>query len=411
VIHDAFAPTTERSALDSLAPACGKLVVLVRALEGGGAQRDAILLANALAAADVPVTILTLCAQGSLKNLVDPCVPIVDVPGKRMRHAVMHLRRTIDALRPQLILSSEAGLNLFCLAAVRSLPRDARPKVILREVSSPSIALKHGTYWQNRLAYRVLRYAYRYADLIITLTDAARRDLIANFATPACKVATMSSNAVITPQAAERIRHWDGETGREPDLIASVARLAPEKNHQLLLTALARIGTGRPWRLAIMGDGPERARLIERTKTLGLTDRVKFVGYVDDPYPWLMRARVAVCTSHHEGLCNTIIEALACGTPVVSTDCPVGPREILQSGRYGTLVPTGDPGALSAAILHAMDAPIDRAHLMARAHNYTTKRAADCFLKIISDMLPTSPPARTRNSDAKLVATTYTSSI
>ena len=153
---------------------------------------------------------------------------------------------------------------------------------------------------------------------------------------------------------------------------------------------MAIIGNRRPWRLAIIGDGPERARLVEQTKILGLSDRVSFVGYVDDPYPWLMRTRVAVCTSNHEGLCNSIIEALACGTPVVSTDCPVGPREILQYGRYGTLVAVGEPSDLAEAISHALDAPVDRQQLIARAHNYTTKRAADCFLKIIAHMSPNS---------------------
>jgi len=390
VIQEAFATSIKGSALGSVVPACGKLAVLLRALEGGGAQKDAILLVNALAAEGLPVTIVTLCAHGSFKKLIDPRVQIIHIPGERMRHAVLHLRRTICALRPQLILSSESGLNLFCLAAVRSLPRHARPKVILREVGSPSVALKHGAYWQNRVAYRILRHAYRFADRIITLTDAAKQDLIENFATPAGKVATMSSNAVVTPEAVERIRQWDGESGREPDLIASVARLAPEKNHQLLLIALAKIGNRRPWRLAIIGDGPERVRLVEQANVLGLSDRVSFVGYVDDPYPLLMRARIAVCTSNHEGLCNAIIEALACGTPVVSTDCPVGPREILQYGRYGTLVPIGDPSALAEAISHALDAPVDRQQLIARAHNYTTKRAADCFVKIIADMSPNS---------------------
>ena len=99
-----------------------------------------------------------------------------------------------------------------------------------------------------------------------------------------------------------------------------------------------------------------------------------------------MRAQVAVCSSLYEGLCNVIIEALGCGTPVVSTDCPYGPREILQHGRFGTLVPVGDAEALAAGIEDALDRPVDRASLIGRSLNYTADRAADSFLEIISDL-------------------------
>jgi glycosyltransferase involved in cell wall biosynthesis len=98
----------------------------------------------------------------------------------------------------------------------------------------------------------------------------------------------------------------------------------------------------RAWRLALVGDGPERPALEAFVAAHGLADRVSFTGFVVDPFAWMMRAHVVVCASIYEGLGMAIIEALACGTPVVSTDCPYGPRETLQGGRYGTLVPVGD---------------------------------------------------------------------
>ncbi len=372
------------TATPSRACKVGTLAVVLRAFEGGGAERDVILLSNALAAKGVSVVILVLHNRGPLRSLLDSKVRVVDIPGQRMRYAIPGLRRLIQELAPRFILSSESSFNLCCLAAVRSLPRARRPKLLMREVCSPTPAQDSDPHWQNRIAYRILRRLFRYADHILTLTDGARRDLVENFFVPADKVSSMRSNAVITPEFADRVARWDGEQGREPDLIVSVGRLSPEKNHRLLLEALAMLGTKRPWRLALVGDGVERPALEAFVRDNGLSQRTTFVGYANDPFAWMMRARVAVCSSHYEGLCNAIIEALGCGTPVVATDCPYGPREILQNGRFGTLVPLGDAAALAAAIEDALDRPIDRESLMERGFNYTAERAADSFLEIIA---------------------------
>jgi glycosyltransferase involved in cell wall biosynthesis len=269
---------------------------------------------------------------------------------------------------------------------VRTLPRRDRPQLLLREVGSPSIAQYHDPYRQNRVAYRILRHLYRRADRIIALTDGARRDLVQNFSVPQRSISVMRANAVIPPAMVERIAGWDGESGRERDLIVCVGRLSPEKDHSTLLRAVSLLPAQRPWRLAIVGEGPERPALEAMVGQLGLAQRVTFTGYVADPFAWMMRARLAVCASIYEGLCNAIIEALACGTPVVSTDCPYGPREILQDGRFGTLTPVGDARALAAGIAAALDQVVDRRFLTARGLNYTAESAAAKFLEIVADL-------------------------
>jgi glycosyltransferase involved in cell wall biosynthesis len=369
-----------------MANAPGAIAVVLRAFEGGGAQRDVILLCNALAAKGVSVTILVLRDEGPMRPLVDAAIPVIEIPGHRMRYAIPGLRKAFRTIVPKFVLSSESNLNLCCLAAARSLPRGQRPKIVMREVASPSVAEKSDPFWQNRVAYRILRRFYRYADRVITLTEGARRDLVDNFSVSEDHVFAMRSNAVITPENADRLAQWDGEQGREPDLIVSMGRLSPEKNQKMLLEALALLGPDRPWRLAVIGDGPERVALEESARDLGLSDRVSFIGYVTDPFAWMMRAKVAVCSSEYEGLCNAIIEALGCGTPVVSTDCPYGPREILQGGRYGTLVPVGDAAAMASAIEAALETPVDRAKLRERGLNYTAGRAADNFLELVADL-------------------------
>ena len=267
----------------------GIIAIALSTFDCAGAQRDIILLSNALAAKGIPIALLVLRDEGPLRSLIDPRIRVIEIPGRRIRYAIPGLRKIICSIAPRLILSSGSNLNLCCLAAVRSLPRKRRPKVMLREVATPSVAERQDPHWQDRIAYRILRRVYRHADRVVTLTDGARRDLVENFSIPARKVATMRSNAVITPEIAERIAGWDGEQGREPNLIVSVGRLSPEKNHRLLLRALALMGPDRPWRLALVGDGPERPALESFVRKNGLSKLTTFVGYVNDPFEWMMR--------------------------------------------------------------------------------------------------------------------------
>ena len=364
------------------------LAVVTLAFGGGGPERDTVLLCNALAAEGVPVTILALREEGPLRSLVDPAVHVVIVSGRRMRYAVPGLRRVIRALAPSVVVSSGIpSLNLATLVAVRTLVHRQRPKVVLREAAVPSMA-RHDPSRSNRIAYRILRHLYRHADRIITLTDEAGRELVENFSVPETMISVMRLNAVIPPSLVARLSQWDGETGRERDLIVCVGRLSREKDQRTLLRAMTLMPPERPWRLAIVGDGPERAALEAFARSHGFADRTVFVGYVADPFAWMMRARVVVLPSIYEGLPCVIMEALACGTPVVCTDCPHGPREILEGGRYGTLIPVGDAAAMAAAIVAALDRVPDRPFLMRRGLEYTAERAAARFLHIVADLEP-----------------------
>ena len=358
------------------------------AFEGGGPERDTVLLCNELAAKGIRVAILALRKEGQLRSLVDPAIHVVDVLQPRMRYAIFGLRRAIRALAPAIVVSSGIpSLNLLTLLAVRTLPRGQRPKLVLREVAVPSMAHQDPS-GANRIAYRILRYLYRYADRIIALTDKAYRDLTQKFSVPERMISVMHTNAVIPPAMVQRLAEWDGETGRERDLIVCVGRLSREKDHRTLLRAMNLLPPERSWRLAIVGDGPERGALEGFARSIGLADRILFTGYVADPFVWMMRARVVVLSSIYEGLGSVIIEALACGTPVTCTDCPYGPREILQGGRFGTLTPVGDPGAMAAAITAALDCVPDRRLLMKRGLDFTVERAAARFLHIVAELEP-----------------------
>lgn len=371
------------SAADTDAEQRAEIVVFIRALEGGGAQRDAVLLANALAERGAAVAIATLLPDGPLAALVSPAVPVVHVPATSLRACLPALRASILRLAPQVVLSSEAAQNVMTALAFATMPQTTRPRLILREVTSPSHARVHDPYVQNRLAYRVLGAACRRADCVLTLTQGARADLIDNFAVPGERIVVMASNAVIDPTTLARLAAFDGEAGREPGLVVAVGRLSPEKDHLTLIEAMAKLPASV--RLAIVGEGPMRPALEARIAELHLGGRVHLTGFTPDPFAWHMRASLSVTSSRFEGLGNAIIEALACGTPVVSTDCPYGPREILANGTHGRLVPVGDSMAMAKAIIAALAEPPDRSALRARAGVYTAAAAAQAFEAILHE--------------------------
>lgn len=356
------------------------------AFEGGGPERDGIFLCNALASQGMNVAIVVLRGEGPLRAFVDPAVRIIAVGERRMRYAFPLLQRTLRSLAPTVVLSSGVpSLNLLTLLAVRTLPRHARPKLVLRENSVPSMARRDPSR-SNRIAYRLLRGLYRFADRIITLTEGAREDLIRLFSVSGAMVSVLRTNAVLPPAIIDRISRWDSETGREAALIIWVGRLSAEKDPYTLLRAVSMLPPDRHWRLAMIGDGPLRTELEAFCRSSRIAERVTFTGYVTDPIGWMMRAKVLVLSSLYEGFGNVIIEALACGTSVVCTDCPYGPREILRGGRYGSLTPVGDSARLAGAIEAALDQFPERNALMQYGLEYTADRAAAQFLDIIGDL-------------------------
>jgi len=162
--------------------------------------------------------------------------------------------------------------------------------------------------------------------------------------------------------------------------VLGVGKLKPQKGFDVLLRAFARVRAARPARLVILGEGPQRRALEQLARELGLSaDDVALPGFVANPYAWMARSAVFALSSRWEGLPNALIEALACGCAVVSSDCPSGPAEILENGRLGPLVPVDDAAALAAAIERAL-APSDPAPRRARARDYAIERVAPRYL-------------------------------
>jgi glycosyltransferase involved in cell wall biosynthesis len=181
-----------------------------------------------------------------------------------------------------------------------------------------------------------------------------------------------------------------------------VGRLAPEKRHDLLFSAIAalRTRTDRAIAADILGVGPEYGSLLEMARELGIADNLSFVGFVDDPSPYIKRSDVLVVSSDYEGFGNVLIEALACGVPVISTDVPFGPRYILNGGEFGTLVPAGDAAAIADALLDLLAAgplsPPERLRLARRASHFSADSVAERLTAIAEAVVSSGPLPPTR---------------
>ena len=233
-----------------------------------------------------------------------------------------------------------------------------------------------------RVLYRLLFPA---ADRIVAVSEGVADSLVRTLGVPSEKIETIY-NPVTRPQihtlASEPPDHpWLSQPG--PPVILAVGRLHPAKDFPTLLRAFHRVSRNRPARLIILGEGTERRRLERFVRRMGMAESVSMPGWVANPYAFASRASVFAMSSRYEGLPRALIEALACGCPAVSTNCPSGPAEILCEGEIGPLVPVGDDTALAAAVEQLLDNPPDRAMLRARAQCFSLDASAEGYDRLI----------------------------
>jgi glycosyltransferase involved in cell wall biosynthesis len=368
-------------------------------LSGGGVQRMTGLLAEGLAARGAKVDLVVCDAQGDLRDQISPAVRMVALQrGNPVAARLTALRadpQGLAALIRPLTTIKYASETVACLPSLVRYLRTARPDslfsattylnieaVLARRLAGVPTRLvisdrshfssgKPRKEWRQRNLVAAMRRAYLQADAITAVSNGVADDIARSLGIARESIATLY-NPTITPDFAARasqpIDHPWFTDGAPPVLLA-VGRMTFQKDFSTLLRAFARVRRDRPVRLVIIGEANQKQQARFRTEAtaLGVQEAVDLLGYLPNPLPYMARAAVLVLSSRYEGFPNVLLEAMACGTPVVSTACPSGPSEILEDGAYGPLVPVGDDPALAAAIMATLDHPPDRARLKARA--------------------------------------------
>ena len=264
-----------------------------------------------------------------------------------------------------------------------------RLRVIVRRASTFTMEYRDARF-KARLNLRVEKLLLHTVAAVVVNSRDAANDLREHVAVASHHL-NVIHNPIVSPdlrrQAALPVNHlWFGS--ERPPVVLCVGRLVPLKDHATLLRAFAEVVQLRTSRLVVLGEGPERDGLKCLADELGIGQVVDFVGFRLNPFAYMSKARVFALPSRYEGSPNVLIQAMACGTPVVSSDCPSGPREILEDGKWGTLVPVGDSPALAKAIIQALDNPVDREALIARANVYSVESSIDAYLALIRRVAP-----------------------
>lgn len=328
----------------------GKISIFIPSLYGGGAERAMLKLAGGIASRGFKVDLVLARAKGPYLAEVPTSVNLIDLKARRLMTSLPALIRYIRCEQPVAMLSALQA-NIIALVA-KKLAR-VPTRLIVSERNMLSQKARHsGWDLRTRFTPFLARCIYPQADGIVAVTKGVADDLTQITGIPRERICVIY-NPIVTPEFQEKTQtpldHPWFKTG-EPPVILAVGRLTKQKDYPTLIRAFAQVRKNRVVRLLILGEGEERPILEALVKELGVEEDVNMPGFVVNPYHFMVRAAVFVLSSRWEGLPGVLIEALYCGAPLVATDCPTGPREILSDGKYGLLVPVGDSIALYQAI-------------------------------------------------------------
>jgi glycosyltransferase involved in cell wall biosynthesis len=323
-------------------------------LGGGGAERVMLNLAAGLAERGFPADLILADAEGPYLSLVPPSVRIIDLHSPGVLRSLRPLSAYLRRERPETVLSALNHANVVAMAAAQV--SGARPRIVISIHNTIGKEMESRREPKERAVRWLLGRLHRWADGIVAVSQGVADDLARRTRIPRDRI-TVIYNPVITPaleQAASAPPPHPWFEDRTCRVVLGVGRLAAQKNFRSLVDAFAIVRTKHPARLVILGEGPDRGVIEAQIRRHGLQDNIALPGFVDNPYACMARAAVFALSSEWEGLPTALIESLALGTPVVSTDCPSGPREILRDGELGRLVPPGDVPALASAIADAL---------------------------------------------------------
>jgi glycosyltransferase involved in cell wall biosynthesis len=338
-----------------------RIALFTVSLEVGGAERVFATLANRFAERGHSVQMVLMKPEGALRKELSAAVRIVDLRTYRIWRTVLPLARYLRRERPDALLSTLSQPNLVAILAKRLARVPTR--IVVREASTPTV--EHGTAHalKDRVVPALIGKWYRHADAVVAVSQGVQADLMRLTGLPGVRVPRIYNPVLserVRLQSEESIDHPWFETGTPPVILA-VGRLVPVKGYDVLIRAFAKVRQQMHAHLLILGEGEQRAELELLAQQLGVADDVQMPGYEPNPFKYMRRAAVFALSSRYEGLPNALIQAMACGCPVIATDCPSGPREILADGKYGVLVPVGDVDALAQAILQGLEGRIPTA--------------------------------------------------
>ena len=357
-----------------------QIVMMLHDLRGGGAERGRLRLLKAFCEMGHSVELVLIANEGAYLKDIPKDVSTRVIGKSNVFKAVPDIMRYLRENRPASVLTSLTHMNVAVLIA-KILSR-SKSKIIVVEHNQISEKAKSARHWRAKMTYIFAPILYRFAYKVVGVSEGVAEDIRKFTGLGKNKVICIynpSFDRSILDLATQDTDHPWVNDGSVP-IIVAVGRLHRQKGFDMLIPAFAKVRTVVGARLMILGEGVERELLERQAGELGIADHVCFTGFVSNPYAIMSRADLFVLSSRWEGLPTVLIEALACGVKVVATDCPSGPKEILENGKLGPLVEVEQVDALADAILETLEAPlIDHSQ---RAFDYDVGLSAKNYLSV-----------------------------
>lgn len=364
------------------------IAILILSLSGGGTELGRIRLAKEFAKRGFKVDLVCVNNAGVSPARAPAGVYLVDLKASRVAKSLFPLARYLRQAKPKVMIATLNQLNVLPIWA-KILSR-VSTRMVLSIHTNIGLAIANSPRLADKVMPFLMRRFFPLADVVIAVSQGNAKDLSELTGLPLERIKVIY-DPVITQEIFEKanatVDHPWFNPGSPPVVLGVAGRLNKAQDFPTLIRAFALVRQKVSARLMILGEGEERARLEALAHELGLKDEVQLPGFVDNPYAYMKRSAVFVLSSRWQALPNAMIEAMALGTPVVSTDCPSGPREILEDGRLGRLVPVGDVEALAHAIIDTLSSKPDREELKARAEAFRLERIVNQYLDVIQEVM------------------------
>ncbi len=357
------------------------ITLILPSLRGGGAERVAVNLAHGFVERGIRVQMVLLERDENRHYDVDERVEVIGLGHGRALSALFDLRVYFRDNQPDAVISFLNQTNLVVLLA--HWLAGSRVPVIATVHSGLDRAKRESR--KDAVIVLLFRFVIGRAARMVGVSKGVTASIRDCLGTD--NVETIY-NPVIMPDLPVKMQatlNHPWFTDNEGSVIVAAGRLQVVKGFDVLIRAFAQLRETHPARLMILGEGPLRGELEALVDSLGIQDVVQMPGFVGNPYAYFARADAFALSSRHEGLPTVLIEAMACGCPVVATDAPGGSREILDGGKYGPLVPVEDAGALAQALVGTLANPLPAGMLKTRADDFSIKNSVDHYLRIIEE--------------------------
>ena len=353
------------------------VIFYIPCLDGGGAEKVFVVLANRFAALGLRVLLLLNEKTGVYLNQISPNVRITALEKTNRWSLLFSIISFVRKNNPKAVISGLSIPNRKVAFASLFYPRRITTALTVHHYNAAPHKRNDGGI--------INKFLYKRVSRVICVSRGIQECFEKNYG---LKNAVTIYNPVVTDdlnkKSSERVDIPVEVQKRRGSTLIAVGRLAPVKDYDTLLKAFKEVLKQREVSLLILGVGSEEVRLKNLARELGVADKIWFLGFKDNPFSYMKFADLLVLSSRYEGFGNVLAEAMAVGTPVVSTNCFHGPSEILENGKYGLLVPVGGVSELAQAIISTLNRPTDRKTLITRSEQFSDEKIAKKYLEALS---------------------------